>query len=109
MSNFAPSCFILPDDAAHLDEIDEALEGVLDADRQLQRHRLHAEALLDVVDAVEEVRADLVHLVGEDDARNLVLVALAPDGFGLRLNALVAVEHDDGAVEHAQASARLRS
>src|SRR5262249_49037713 len=31
-----------------------------------------------------------------------VLVALTPDGFRLRLNALVAVEHDDSAVQHAQ-------
>ena len=43
-----------------------------------------------------------VHLVGEDDARNAVLVALAPDGFGLRLDALVGIEHAHGAVEHAQ-------
>ena len=53
-------------------------------------------------EALEEVGAGLVHLVGEDDARNLVLVALAPDGLGLRLDALVAIEHAYGAVEHAQ-------
>ena len=49
-----------------------------------------------------EVGADLVHLVDEHDARNVVAVGLAPDGFGLGLDALVAVEHGDGAVEHAQ-------
>ena len=63
---------------------------------------LAADAVDDVVDAVEEVGADLVHLVDEHDARNVVLVGLAPDGLGLRLDALVAVEHADGAVEHAQ-------
>ena len=49
-----------------------------------------------------EVRAGLVHLVDEDDARHAVLVALAPDRLGLRLDALVAVEHAYRAVEHAQ-------
>ena len=61
-----------------------------------------AEADLDVVEALEEIGADLVHLVGEDDARHLVLVALAPDRLGLRLDALVEVEHADRAVEDAQ-------
>ena len=41
-------------------------------------------------------------LLAKHDARNVVLVGLAPDGLGLRLDALVAVEHADGAVEHAQ-------
>ncbi len=68
----------------------------------MQRHRPRTQALLDVFHAHVEVGARLIHFVGEDDARNLVLVALAPNGFGLRFNALVAVEHDDGAVEHAQ-------
>ena len=106
---FRAELLVVPDDAAHFDEVDDALEGVLDADRELQRDRLDAEALDEVVHAIEEVRADLVHLVGEDDARNVILVGLPPDGLGLRLDALVAVEHGDGAVENAQASARLRS
>ena len=93
---------VVPDHALHADEIDEALELALGADRQLDRHRLGAEAIDDVLQALEEVGADLVHLVGEDDARNLVLVALAPDRLGLRLDALVGIEHADRAVEHAQ-------
>src|SRR6202012_674055 len=44
----------------------------------------------------------LIHLVGEDDARHAILVALAPDGFRLRLNSLVRIEHAHRAVEHAQ-------
>ena len=86
----------------HADQIDEALEVVLRADRQLDGDRLGAEALHDVVEALEEIGARLVHLVGEDDARNLVLVALAPDRLGLRLDALVGIEHAYRAVEHAQ-------
>jgi len=48
--------------------------------------------------------ADLVHLVAEDDARDLVLVALTPDRLGLRFDALIAVEHAHRPVEHAQAA-----
>ncbi len=56
------------------------------------------------VDAAVEVGADLVHLVDEHDARNVIFVGLAPYGFGLRLYALVAIEHAYRAVEHAQGS-----
>ena len=93
---------VFPDHALHADEIDQALEVVLGTDRKLDRDRLGAEAVDDVVEAFVEVGAGLIHLVGEDDARNLVLVALTPDGFGLRLNALVGIEHAYRAVEHAQ-------
>ena len=86
----------------HADEIDHALELVLGADRKLDRNRLGAEAIDDVLQAAVEIRASLVHLVGEDDARHLVLVALTPHRLGLRLNALVGIEHAYRAVEHAQ-------
>ena len=56
----------------------------------------------DRVDVHLEVGADLVHLVDEHDARHVVLVGLAPDRLGLRLDAVAAVEHRDRAVEHAQ-------
>ena len=55
-----------------------------------------------VCDAAVEVRADAVHLVDEGDARDAVLVGLAPDGLGLRLDAGDGVEQRDRAVEHAQ-------
>ncbi len=94
--------FVAPDQRVHLDEVDDALEIVLGADRQLHDRGLDAEALMERVDAEIEVGADLIHLVDEDQTRNVVLVGLAPDGFGLGLDALVAVEQRDGAVEHAE-------
>ena len=78
------------------------LNSALGADRQLNASGLRAERGLDIAHATEEVGADLVHLVGEDDARNMIFVALAPDGFGLRLDALIGIKHAYGAVEHAQ-------
>ena len=86
---FRAEAFVFPDDGLHAHQVDEALEVVLRADRQLDRDRLGAEAVDDVVETLVEVGAGLIHLVGEDDARHLVLVALTPDRFGLRLDALV--------------------
>ena len=54
-----------------------------------------------------EVRAELVHLVDEADARDVVLVGLTPHGLGLGLDALLAVEHGDGTVEDAQRALHL--
>ena len=60
------------------------------------------EAVLDHVDAAEEVGADAVHLVDEAHPRHVVLVGLAPHRLGLRLHAGDRVEHRDRAVEDAQ-------
>src|SRR5262249_52093463 len=61
----------------------------------------------DVIEAAEEIRADLVHLVAKDNAGDFVLVALSPHRLGLRLDALIAVEHAYRTIEHAQASFHL--
>ncbi len=96
-----------PGERAHLDEVDDPLEGVLEADRQLDHERAGAEALDDRVHRVVEVRAELVHLVDEADARHVVLVGLTPHRLRLGLDALLAVEDRDRAVEHAQVALHL--
>ena len=90
---FGAEGLLVPHHADHANEVDYALELVLASDRKLDRHRLGAEAIDDVVEALEKIRADLVHLVAKDDARNSVLVALSPHRLGLRFDALIAVEH----------------
>ena len=98
---------VLVDDRVHLDEVDDAAVVLLLADRELDRHRVGAEAVAHRLDGGEEVRAGAVHLVDERDPRDLVLVGLAPDGLGLRLHAGDRVEDGDRAVEHAQAPLHL--
>ena len=93
---------VLVDDGLHLDEVDDPEEVGLGADRQLQRHGVRAEAIDHRLHALVEVRADAVHLVDVGDARDAVLVGLAPDGLGLRLDAGDGVEQRDRAVEDAQ-------
>ena len=91
----------------HLDQVDDALEVALGADRQLDRDDVGAEAIFHGLHGEVEVRADLVHLVDEADAGDVVLVGLAPDLLGLRLDTLLAVEHGNGTVEHPQAALHL--
>src|SRR5690606_28084348 len=59
------------------------------------------------LDRLEEVRADTVHLVHEDDPRNGVLVELAVDGLALRLSPGNGVDRKDRAIEHAEGSLDL--
>ena len=92
----------MPDEGLVLDQVDDALELILGADRKLDRQRVGAEPVLHRLDRVVEVGADPVHLVDEGDARDLVLVGLAPDRLGLGLDAGDGVEDRDGAVEDAQ-------
>src|SRR5690606_23622871 len=98
----SPELVVMPEKSLHLDQVDDALEVAFRADRKLHRDRHGAQSGLDHFKAAEEVRADLVHLVAEDHARNMILLRLAPHGFGLRLNAGIRVEQRDGAVEYAQ-------
>ena len=85
-----------------VEEVDDAAELALGADRQLDDRDVGVEAVLDHVDAAVEVGADAVHLVDEAHPRHVVLVGLAPHGLGLRLHAGDGVEHRDRAVEDAQ-------
>ena len=70
-------------------------------------HGVGAEAVLDHADAAPEVGAGPVELVDEADPRHAVAVGLAPDRLGLGLHAGHAVEHDDRAIEDAQAALHL--
>ena len=95
------------DDRVVLDEVDDPREAGLRADRELDRHRVRAEAVDHRLHAALEVRADPVHLVDVGDPRDVVLVGLAPDRLGLRLDAGDRVEQRDRAVEDAQRALHL--
>ena len=97
----------LPDVGHVGDEVGHAAELVVAAERYVADHRFRAQALFDALHAVREVRAHAVHLVDVAHARHVVLVREPPVGLGLRLDAGHAVEHDDRAVEDAQAAVHL--
>ena len=91
---------VAPDNGLHLDEVYDALEGILSSYRDLQGNRMAVEALLDLLNNAEEVRSGTIHLVDERDAGNVVLVGLAPYSLGLRLNSADRAVNHYGAVEH---------
>src|SRR5699024_4763278 len=96
-----------PHQGLHLQQVDDALELVLSTDRQLHDQRLRAEAVDDGLHGVVEVRTQLVHLVDEADARDVVLISLTPDLLRLRLNAFLRVENCDSAVQDTQGTLDL--
>ena len=98
---------IVVDIGLHLDQVNDAAEVGLLAYGQLDGHGVRLQALVDHVDHVVEVRAHDVHLVDVDDARDVVVVGLAPDGLALGLDAALGAQHGDAAVEHAQAALDL--
>ena len=89
------------------DQIDDATELIFGPHRDLDRHGVGVQPLVERAHRHEEVGADAIHLVDEADAGNLVLVRLPPDGFALRLDAVDRIEDRAGAVEHAQGALHL--
>ena len=98
---------VIVDIGLHFDQVDYAAEVRLLAYRELDRDRVGFQTVVDHVDHVVEVRTHDVHLVDIDDARYVIVVGLAPDRFGLGLNAALGTEHGDAAVEHAETALHL--
>src|SRR5690606_32681225 len=85
----------IPVDGLHLNEVHHASELVFSADRHHDGHRAGLQAQLHAFDDLEEVGAGTVHLVHKGQTGHLVLVRLAPHGFGLGLHATHgAIDHD---------------
>src|SRR5664280_1136414 len=92
----------VPCERAHADQVDDADEVGLGADRELDDQRVGVQPLTDGLHAEVERRTRTVELVDEADARDAVLVGLTPYGHRLRLYTRDAVEDTHCAVEDAQ-------
>ena len=98
---------VVVDIRLHLQQVDDAFEGLLFADGQLNGHRVGFQAIAHHVQHVIEIRAHDVHLVDVDHAGDVIFVGLMPDGLGLGLNAALGAQHRHGTVQHAQAALHL--
>ena len=98
---------ILVDEGAVLNQVDDAAQLALSADRQLNRGGVGLEAILDLLVHLQEVGAGAVHLVDEHHARHVVAIRLAPHGFRLGLHATHGAEHGDHTVEHTHGALHL--
>src|ERR687897_602498 len=97
------------DDGLHLDEIDYPLELALGAYRQLHGDGIRPQPVDHRANGLVEVGANTVHLVHESYARYPVLVRLAPDRLGLRLDPGHGVEQRDRTVQHPKAALHFHS
>ena len=92
---------------AHVQQVDDARELVLGADRQLDRDAAIGELRARSVEHAEEVGALAVEHVHEDDARQLVLLRARPDLRRVDLDAHHAAQHDERALDDAERRERV--
>ena len=84
----------------HVDEVDDAVELVLAADRELDGDALRREPRLERLERREEVGPLAVEQVDEDEPREPELVAALPEALGADLDAHDARDGHDGALDH---------
>jgi hypothetical protein len=80
----------------HVDEVDDAADLVLGADRDLRGHDVRAESGLERVERAEEVGALAVEHVDVDQARDAELGRALPQPLGGDLHAHHGVDHEHG-------------
>ncbi len=102
-----PGVTVAPQQCAHADEVDDAGEGVLRADRHLHDQRRRVQPFPDRRHGRVEVGTGTVHLVDERDPRYAVPVGLPPHRLALRLHPGHRVEHGHRTVEHPQRTLHL--
>ena len=93
---------IIIDFGAHGDQVDDAAEGILRADRQLNRNSIGIQAVLHHINDTEEVSACNVHLIDISHTRNAIGLSLLPNGFRLGFHTALCAEDADSAVQNAQ-------
>ena len=98
---------IIVDISLHLNKVDDSLEVSFRAYGELNRNCVTLQALLHHVYNIIEVSSHNVHLVNIDHSRNLVLVRLSPDGFGLGLNAALCAKNGNRTVQNTQRTLNL--
>ena len=86
----------------HGQQAHHALEAGLFADGQLHGHQLGLEGLLDLRQGARVVGVFAVQLVDDHEARQLILVGVAPDQLGAHLHAGHGIHHHDGGLADVQ-------
>ena len=86
----------------HVDKVNNSSEGVLRADRQLNRNTVAVEALLDHIKNVVEIRTHDIHFINVYHSRYVIFVSLTPNGFRLRLNTALCAQNGYRTVKHTE-------
>ena len=98
---FLPEIVVI-DNRVHLDQIDDAREFVLGADRQLDRDGVGVQAVAHHLYHIKKVRSGYIHFVDISHPWDIVSFRLAPNGFGLRLDTAARRQNRHRPVEHSQ-------
>jgi len=93
----------------HIHKVDDTSEGILGADRKLDRHGMGFETRLHHVDDTVEVCAHDIHLIDVRHTGYAVLVSLTPYGFRLRLDTALCAENRYRTVKNTQGTLDLNS
>mmetsp|Transcript_894 Transcript_894/g.2071 ORF Transcript_894/g.2071 Transcript_894/m.2071 type:complete len:552 (+) Transcript_894:661-2316(+) len=91
-----------PDNGFHGDKVNDTQEIHFGTNRKLKDSRGGSEQLNDSVNAEVEVGSGSVHFVQEAHTRDLVLVSLTPDGFGLGFDSGNTIENGDGSIQNSK-------
>jgi hypothetical protein len=92
----------------HVKEVDDALEVVLMADRDVDRDAAVGELGAKLLENRQEVRALAVGHVHEHEAREAELLAAGPEPVRLHFDAVDAVQDEERSLDHAQRRERVR-
>jgi hypothetical protein len=86
----------------HRQQADDALKTRLLTPGELHRHELGAEGALHLLQGALEVGVLAIHLINDDEARQLMLVGILPYQLGADFHARNRVDHHHGRIGHAQ-------
>ncbi len=93
-----------PLERTHIDQIHDPGERIFESHGDLGKNGMRLDAVPNLLHATPWICAQTIALVDKCDARDAVLVGLAPHGFGLRFDPANRTKHGHRAVEHAQAA-----
>ena len=89
---------LIPVDCFHLEEVDNPFETIFRTYGELHRHRIAPKSAADLLDHAQKIRPCPVHLVDKREARNAILIGLAPNGLGLGLDTTYRAKHTHRAI-----------
>ena len=98
---------VIVDVSFHLEQIDDSLEIVFFADRQLKNDSIFTKSGLDLLYCAVEVSTQDVHLVDERHTRYVIGVSLTPYVLGLRLYTTLCTEDADSAIQYTKGTLNL--
>ena len=100
---------VVVDLSVHIDQVNDTTEGILLTDRQLDRHAVSVQTIMQHLDAAEEVGTHGIHLVDVHHAGDFVLISLTPNGLRLRLDTALSSQNGHRTVQDAQGTLDLNS